>query len=190
MTCIVGYTDPQGGVWIGADRAVSWGSRVRSLGAPKLEQRGDVVVGTGGEEAAMGVLRDAGWPDMPRDDLGTRVWWLGRRPELLAGLKECGVESEPDGAWPVSAVVARRDGLWIVDNGLGLERIVDGEVAIGTGCDFAEGALYAVRDRAWEGVESVVTALRAAAARMANVAPPFDVWRVTLHGVIKHEIEA
>ncbi len=182
MTCIVGYIDPAGGVWLGADRRMCSSSGYRAYSGPKMEEYEHVCVGfTGDNMVSVDVLAGGKtWADI---EARTPVigWGVGR-PALIARFGENGVKPDDDGIWPVSAIVASGAGLWIVGADLSMLRVADGMMAMGSGGQYAAGALCALR-RHWQqlnfgGDEIVLEALRAAGARDENCGPPYDVWEV------------
>lgn len=192
MTCIVGYRERNGLVWIGADRRVSGSSGYRALEAPKIEEYEHICVGFAGD-TMMGIDVLAGGETWA--GIGGRIprgRWRTGIPALIERLQGAGVEQDNDGYWPVSAIAASSEGLWVVGADLSMSAIAEGMITIGSGGQFAAGALWALHANRQElnlgGDAIVLGALRAAAAREERCGPPFDIWRITPSEVDKHFI--
>ncbi len=180
MTCIVGFAH-DGNVWLGGDRAGVSGGTVLACAEPKVFRRGPFIMGYT-SSFRMGQLLQYSLevPPMAADDqVGRymRTVFIDAVRNLFSagGYREKKDEREKGGAF----LVGFAGRLWQVDDDFQVTRFGDSYAAVGSGADYALGALAGFH--ALPGIlfltphQVLLAALSAAAHHNAYVRGPFDV---------------
>ncbi len=179
MTCIVGIETPTGALLAGDTRVV-WPNRHAAIDTKLMEMRG----------AAAGFAGDAR-VDQLLKILGEIAPYKGEDPErwivtcfcpvLEVALEACKKQTKilvvkDDEAWPIESVclVAVGGQIWSVDETLYAMRSRDGYDAVGSGAEYAIGALYATKatDVESDPVKRAHVAIEAAAWACPTVGGP------------------
>lgn len=172
MTCIVGIKH-DGGVWIGGDSAGSAGHSIAIRADPKVFRVGPAVIGFT-SSFRMGQALMFGWTVPKRHgDVDLFEWMCTdfidavRARLASAGFRRRENEEESGGVF----LVGVEGGLFRIDSDFQVGVDGRGYDAVGCGEDLAKGSLFTTGgDRP---AERIKTALAAAAAHSAWVAPPF-----------------
>lgn len=152
MSIICGYHDDESGeTWIGCDSRVSADDGILFPGDhAKIMRIGRWVIGHAGDQVAFSVLkrlqRDTGNAGAAFADPGFQAEdaaELLRNHLMMAGF----IRRPNDHMCDLGQhfLLARPEGLWEIDSAFGVRHIADGFAAIGSGCDFASGAVAALR---------------------------------------------
>lgn len=178
MTCIVGLERPEG-VWIGGDSALVYNGGIETCADPKVFTSGPFLIGHTGTPRGAQVLRyHLKCRKQQRDEedhayLCTAFVDEARRAFQGAGiLRVKDEEEEHDHAW----LMGYRGCLYAVYGDWQVTAVEGGWMAVGSGRDFARGALAAleqgeaVRPEVW-----VLRALRAAERCCTTVRAPFTI---------------
>lgn len=182
MTLIIGYETKDGFI-IAADSAVSWGDFVRTKLNRKVAIKGDVVVACAGESAITGYVVECFEFDPvegnPMKYLHSQVDKLQtclRGTGIINGksLREATTAQDIN----FSLVVGIGNEVYEIDSWMSIERL-NGPVVVGSGRDFALGALHAFKS---DPINSLRIAFEAANHYMTTVAPPY-------HAIIKENGE-
>lgn len=174
MTCIIGIETPEGSLLAG-DRYVGAVTHRQRLGYPKLTEVGPVSLGGAGLLRPLDVVSrnfkpDASWTP---DDFARCV------PELFRELlQEHGCLSSEDGKdiTDTSFVMLFKGKVYGLDSYFDLYTVNGSIICIGSGCDFALGALYALPPAITlaQARANAEVALRAASHWSNTVLPPYD----------------
>lgn len=178
MTCIVGLKTDKG-VWIGADRACSWGGHVEPLAAPKIARFDDrMLVGFAGAVRAIQVLQHNA--RLPRRHVGDDlIGWMVTAvvPTWHRSLIAAKAMKENDGlSYAEFGALVAIDGRLLSVSAAGAVVEVASEFAAeGSGGTYAYGALHATAGAVLKPRRRLRLALEAAAAYDAGVGGPFDI---------------
>ena len=152
MTCIVAFLDVRDGkVYMGADTSVSFGDVIRAEKMTKIVEKNGVMMGVAGtSRIAQYVIYFFKPPEFHSEvELFRRYMVVDFVPSLKKGLTEYGYK-EPDFSSPSGAslgfemIVAHKDHLALIGVDFSVVQHVDNIEAIGSGSDFAFGALKAL----------------------------------------------
>jgi ATP-dependent protease HslVU (ClpYQ) peptidase subunit len=177
MTCVIGlHTDD--GIWIGADSAGSTEYGARTLRADlKVHQNGEMLMGFCGSYRLGQILKFMKISAQPEgmDDFEYMVTmfvedcrealkrggvtWIEKNTEELAG----------------SFMVGYRNGLYEIGSDFQVGISTKDYVCIGSGEEYAYGAMAILKDTEPDPVKQIKTALKVAADHNAFVAAPFVV---------------
>lgn len=181
-TCIVAIAD-RGSVWLGADTMASDDSRKFTMGQKKLVRLSDdLLVGIAGSIRVKDILAcSVSVPPRAESEANDYRYLVTAlvpevREKLRAGgalVVDSGVEELPDSA----LLIGYRGGVYVIDGDLQVSQLDSGYWAIGSGAEYALGALHASRSQ--KDIRKRITiALEAAAAFCPSVGPPFVVERL------------
>jgi len=185
MTVVVGVVG-DGAVWMGADTLRSTGWMGAAGVEPKIGRRAVKVKGGGHAELLVGACGDVRmaqrvrWrlkPPAYRPGQDLFEWALAFADRFQALLAENkGGRNRNDGSAEGQLLVAFQGRLFGIGGSYGVVERRGGWDSIGSGCEFALGALYATRGQRPE--RRVRVALRAAARYDLHVAAPFQIERL------------
>lgn len=174
MTCIVAVETPAG-VWMGGDRMASNWSNAIDLDQPKVFRVGPALIGSCGSIRQMQLLRYA--LTIPEDTLSWDVdRWVATdlTRAVLTMAEEWQASRVKDGvSQSHNALFAIRGRCYELQSDYSFTRCRTGEYAIGSGYEYAFGAMYGTRSGLPQ--VRVSLALQAAAERCPTVAGPFDI---------------
>jgi ATP-dependent protease HslVU (ClpYQ) peptidase subunit len=178
MTCIVGIQQ-DGVVWLGGDSAAAAGTAITPYGLPKVFARDGYLLGFAGSFRAGQVLQHhVKLPPLPKAT-GTRLDAYVVR-EVVPAIRDSYIEhaiGEPGPTqlpgWPVMLGVSGV--LYSMDFDWAVHRSRNGYMAIGSGDDFALGAMHATRREGWHPGARIRRALEAAAHHSMSVCGPFRI---------------
>ena len=182
MTCIIGLVEDSK-AYIGGDSAIASGSTVRILKEAKAFRNGPFVMGGTGSPRMTQLLQYG--LDVPVQDekMSDEQYMITVFAEAVRKvLKEHGFAEVEDNKESFGTfLVGYHGGLYAVYSDLQVTQYQDGMEAIGSGSEFALGALYVLSNLNSEDrlppEERIVLALAAAAYFDANVKQPFAVKR-------------
>lgn len=175
MTCIVAIEHPAG-VIMGADRFRGWPGGRGFDGGPKIFTNGPLLIGSCGSIRMSNLLRYT--LDVPPCDTWDIDAWMTRNlaPALRTAFSEGGYETTESGAVSGGVFLAAMAGrVYDIHSDYSWTRSEDGQYAIGSGEDYAYGALHAAR-RVENPAERVAMALAAAIYHCSTVAAPVDIF--------------
>lgn len=179
-TCIVGI-EHKGTVWVGSDTLATNGSEKLVLAdAGKVFKIGeDILVGVAGDIRVRDVIRyDVTAPertDAEDDDQRYLVRCL--IPELRLRLREAGAIWSENGSEQAefSILLGYRGHLYILDDDFSVLRGADGYYSVGSGCEYALGALTVVKGSPHQ---RITRALEAACKFSPSCGGPFVIERI------------
>jgi len=176
MTCIVGAVE-KGIVHLGGDSAMSSGGTLLYDGTSKVFRRNGLVLGSSGSVRQRDLLRHVlEFPKPPLDDAELAVWM---RTAFVASLRSCfkdaGYTSIEHNAenFQGAFLVGCGGHLYAVYGDFQVAEFAERWHAIGSGQDYALGALWALRDAKMPMRKRVTVALSAAAHHCTSVRKPF-----------------
>lgn len=177
MTCVVGLKDAKTNqIVLGADSLGSNGASCARVKDPKIFRNGDLWIGYAGTFRGGQLLRySLKIKAIPKTAIFR--WMIQNYAEGLRSMfKQTGrlhVESGLESAWPLSHIVVVRGHLFTVQTDFSVLEYRDGYCAVGSGEQFANGALHATKGE--DPVVRVKKALAAAAHHDPSVGGPFSV---------------
>lgn len=145
MTICIGYRDPTGAIWLGADSRASNGGYIFQTTVRKIVKTGAWFAAVAGRDEILQLMREnspylAG--AVSAQDYGAR--WIELQTKG-AFKREDTEKSFGPPSYGHSLLLARGDQLWDVSSTGSPAEPLDGFVAIGSGATHAEGAAYAFR---------------------------------------------
>lgn len=176
MTCIVGLVQ-QNIVYIGGDSLASGSSDSTVIRTPKVFRTGDFLFGVCGSLRAIGLLRFAFHPPSRPFAMDLECYFM---TEFLNALRQCFYdggfthESSNVESFYGGMLIGYRGRLFEMGGDFGVLEPLHGYSAIGSGGDFALGALYATQ-RTRSPVNRLMYALSAAEEHGQGVRRPFVV---------------
>ena len=174
MTCIVAIETPTG-VWMGGDRMASTTRNAIDMDQPKVFRNGPALIGNCGSIRQHQLLQYV--LSIPAHSLSWDVdrWVAVDLTRAMLEMAEQWKASyvKDNVSHSHNALLAIRGRCYELQSDYSFTRCRTGEYAIGSGYEYAFGALHATRGR--EPKERIRTALEAAAERCPTVAGPFDV---------------
>lgn len=174
MTCIVGLKSPNG-VYLGGDSCVSESNLVQTMIDPKVWKRGRFVFGYAGTLRTGQLIKYKFKHPPIQNREPTQYMVTGFVDKMRKVLKQSGAareehkEEEQDNDF----LIGFNGHLFIIDSGYGVCEVADPFVAIGSGTEYALGALFATQGKSPE--VRVKKALEAAAYYSDSVGPPFHI---------------
>jgi len=174
VTCIVAIETPTG-VWMGGDRMASTWSNAIDMDHPKVFRNGPALIGACGSIRQKQLLRYV--LQLPVETLSWDVdRWVAvdLTKAMIAMADDWHTNRVKDNvATSHNALLAIHGRCYELQSDYSFTRCRSGEYAIGSGDEYAFGALHATRGGDPKG--RVLTALEAAAERCPTVAGPFDI---------------
>lgn len=177
MTCVIGlHTDA--GIWLGADSAGSTPYGARTLRADlKVHQNGEMLMGFCGSYRMGQLLKFMKITPQPdgMDDFEYMVTIFVE--DVRKVLKKGGVtwvEKNTEELYG-SFIVGYRDGLYGIEDDFQVSISTKDYVCIGSGEEYAYGAMAVLKDTEEDPVKQIKRALKIAADNNAFVAAPFVV---------------
>lgn len=169
MTTIAAV-EQAGTVLVGWDSQATAGNETFDL-STKVFTNGSLVFGASGPVRAGQVLQYA---DLPLLDTWDVDRWVTRSltPEIRKQFVEAELVSKTDGMWQGRAFIVAGGRVYMLHSDFSWTRRASGRMAIGSGGDYALGALAAAAD--------LPTALRVAAEHDPYTAAPFHIARVVV----------
>ena len=177
MTCVVGIETKAGAI-IGADSFIGSSAYADAKVSAKVYSRNGWTVGVAGSARFANLLEHVfKWPKAPTtDDMGAVVRLAVDIAKAVSGDDLCFSTSSGQRSLESELMIVVAGRIYTSGSNLGVYRSRRGYAAIGSGDQYALGALHATRGQPPRA--RVVTALRAAAAHTPTVAGPFRILRV------------
>lgn len=174
MTCIVAVETPTG-VWMGGDRMAATWSNAIDLDQPKIFRNGPALIGSCGSVRQLQLLRYG--LSVPTHSLSWDVdRWVAVDLSwaVLQMAEQWHASRVKDGvSQSHNSLLAIQGRVYELQSDYSFTRCRSGEYAIGSGMEYAFGALHATRGD--EPKARVLAALEAAAERCPTVGGPFDI---------------
>ena len=173
MTCIVGV-QKGGKVWLGGDSAASSRSMIEVISTPKVFKRGRFIYGFSGDYRTGQIVQHAFKEPDRRASVDPTVYMSTTYVDALRKqLAHSGALANDNGAEEANIwlLIGYAGELFYLDNGFAILRFAADYSAIGSGSDFALGALAATPNM--PPALRVRRALEAAARHDPHVRPPF-----------------
>lgn len=176
MTAVVGLVCPDG-IWLGADRCVSDGSgNVIVATTSKLFRIGDCLCGTAGDLRTLNIFHAIDVPHR-RARQPVEAYVQNVLEGIRAALHEYGAlrVTNEQHSTENELIVATHGRLFITDGSFAAVEPAAPYHAIGSGGEYALGAIHALDERGYTRHKAMVhDALEAASAFRADVSPPYD----------------
>lgn len=176
MTTVIAVQGPDYAI-LGADSQITDGDRiVLSPSTPKIVKVGKYLLGVRGDARAGDVLMYSWKP--PLYDGTDPVKFMGKKiiPSIIAAFKANNYDFDKDGAM-FGFILAFAGNVFEIGSDMSISQNIDGIYAIGSGSDYALGALCA--QMPFDDLDDIKTAILAALAISAkydiNTAPPFQI---------------
>lgn len=178
MTCIVGIETPTG-AYLGADSFIGSTSYVDSKASAKVFARNGWHIGVAGSARFANLLEHIfEWPVAPKgDDMAAVVRVSVDIAKAASGDDLCFSASTGQRSLESELMLVVGGRIYTSGSNLGVYRSRRGYAAIGSGDQYALGALHATKDQPPRA--RVLAALRAAASHAPTVAGPFRILRIT-----------
>jgi ATP-dependent protease HslVU (ClpYQ) peptidase subunit len=171
MSCIVGYVDDDGTVYVGGDSlSTDDDGNQRFYREPKVMKRGSFLIGFCGDYCYGQALLYMDIPDQRANQSDIDYMRMSFVKELKAEMKEQGFDDFGE------CIVGYKGNLYCIANDLHVSQAVENYNACGAGEQYALGALYLLSKM--EGVttnDKVDMALKAAAEYCYSVKQPFAI---------------
>ncbi len=145
MTCIVGLVQGTG-VWIGGDSAGSNSSFIMTRKDPKVFRVGEMLMGCCGSFRMAQLLRCTFEPPAHPEEMDVERYLVGPFIDAVRRLFKDGgaATSEKEAERGTFFLLGYRGGLYRIEHDYHVGQAADGYDAIGSGSDFALGALHAL----------------------------------------------
>lgn len=178
MTCIVGV-ETKTGAYIGADSFIGSATYADSKASAKVFSRNGWTIGVAGSARFANLLEHVfEWPQAPTtDDMGAVVRVAIDIGKAAAADDLCFSASSGQRSLESELMLVAAGHIYTGASNLGMYRSRRGYAAIGSGDQYALGALHATKDQPPRA--RVLAALRAAAAHASTVTGPFRILRIT-----------
>lgn len=177
MTCIVGLIDG-GKVIMGADSAASNGWMTRASSVEKLFRRGPFIIGYTSSYRMGQLLHHEVVLPMPDPGNCDERWMVTRFIPAIreifksAGYTKIDSNREEGGAF----LVGIEGKLFEIESDFQVASYFDGVASVGSGADYALGAIFAAREAGLvDGLDLVKLGLKAAGYYSGSVMPPFTI---------------
>ncbi len=177
MTCVVGIETKTGAI-IGADSFIGSSAYADSKASAKVFSHNGWTIGVAGSARFANLLEHVfEWPQAPKtDDMGAVVRVAIDIGKAAAADDLCFSASSGQRSLESEVMLVAAGRIYTGASNLGMYRSRRGYAAIGSGDQYALGALHATKDHPPR--DRVLAALRAAAAHATTVVGPFRILKV------------